>query len=808
MDKKDNSEKIILDISKEIPRNKSDLLTAVEELKLDGLGYTEIINLHLLPNLKYIDLDKNLISKMAGFTGISKLIRLDLENNKIQKIEGLEELTELEILDLKGNIIKEITGLANQKKLTTLSIEENEIQEIKGLNNCQELEMLNLSCNTIVKMEGLEKLNSLKLLNLYNNKIQEINGLSDKRQLIELILSSNNLTEIKGLEDLENLEYLNISNNNISEIKGLEKLINLKEINLENNPVYTIENLKYILDLEKIFYFDYKRFPTDELTTEYKKKLGSHVGTYITKEYQDYKEHYSLIEELYQTFPDLESIKIKLRKKIVPYYDSLIDFVNKVMNIYGESWERDEEFPFLIKLLDRRIELENKDSKLYYILNAKKNVFLASTEDLLHEQIILLEKAIEFFDYAEEDQCSFFYKVNLSLTYCLKYINEQNFEECNLEYDSLIKFMKKRDQYKIKPEYRKMLEDLTYNQKKILKYKQGSSYLSRKVKEVTKFCDTLLSEILPKLKISEPAINRLFTQTTKNMKDLIENHEDKEKIELILNEFEHQDKRVTGLDNRLSKVEEDLRKLKNIFNPFFDSLLEIKSNEKMEKELKIETIYGKIDEFSELTKFVDVNLIKDKLTKNIKCWKFLNPLSKEYLITSEIIYDLFIIINRSIDTAPIVLEFCRVIENELFDNIFNKFKKYLHTKDDTEVKSIITSGRNHEITAKFAKSLMAKTNKINFGLGSLVMILKFYNKTHLGLKNKLMKNLIDYYNKNCDIELLRNSRIFTDLYKIVKIRNSSAHPGKIIDLEKIKPIKQLILNTLTLCTKLFLAAKN
>ena len=152
----DITEKLIKDIA-----GNSDLVrvdTLDLHLKDDELGkIKKIQNLHLVPNLKILNLSYNNISVIEGLNRLSLLEELNLAENSIRKLENYESLTSLQRLNLSGNQISRIPeGISALKCLQILRCSRNDlsvIQDISYLGDIKTLSSLTIEDNPIMTLE-------------------------------------------------------------------------------------------------------------------------------------------------------------------------------------------------------------------------------------------------------------------------------------------------------------------------------------------------------------------------------------------------------------------------------------------------------------------------------------------------------------------------------------------------------------------------------------------------------------------------------------------------------------------------------
>jgi hypothetical protein len=96
----------------------------------------KIENLHLVPNLLYLNLSYNHISHIEGLGCLRSLIELNLAENVIEAIENLETLTSLERLNVSGNRIQRIpSSISTLRNLTELRLARNDLHVVQDIAN-------------------------------------------------------------------------------------------------------------------------------------------------------------------------------------------------------------------------------------------------------------------------------------------------------------------------------------------------------------------------------------------------------------------------------------------------------------------------------------------------------------------------------------------------------------------------------------------------------------------------------------------------------------------------------------------------
>ncbi|MFX1344627.1 MAG: leucine-rich repeat domain-containing protein [Promethearchaeota archaeon] len=537
----------------------------LSKLDLANNNIIEIKGLESLENLEVLNLSRNCISKIKGLEKLTNLKELYLFENQIIRIEGLESLNRLEVLSFSENKISDINGLDHLVNLKKISLFNNHITEIKGLKSLSSLRELNLIRNSITEMEGLKDLNNLKVLfldqneiveiknlemlteleklGLFRNQLKEIKGLEKNINLKNLYLSQNAIQEIKGLDTLVNLKLLNLSKNQISDIKGLNNLRNLRELHLYGNNITEIKglednvNLEY-LSLERnnitrgkefIKLLDNKNIRFLEFDYDKIEFLDSNdqilLLKFLKKNYEIFFKKYIELKDKFPRLLNSPSYKFRnFKEKVKKLLNRLIGLINILINLHQEEWKKEMLFHNELKvLINDRLNLEEKDSKEYYKLNALKNVFFAGMENTYKEQIRFLKDAIKNFNKAGEFKCEFFYLIHISLIQSLIAHSEGNIEACRKDIDKILDLYQKYSNEKFNPSLEILINELPNIQKKLIDYTCEPEHLKRLIYESSKRCNEIIKEACPQLQFYKPGVYRILSHIINNMRESWQN---------------------------------------------------------------------------------------------------------------------------------------------------------------------------------------------------------------------------------------------------------------------------------------------
>ncbi|EEQ86301.2 hypothetical protein RJZ56_002946 [Blastomyces dermatitidis] len=253
----------------------SDLGNDVEDIDLVHCRISSLPALHLerFTHLEKLCLRQNQIARMSFPENLGPtLTDLDLYDNLITRIRGLDGFTKLTSLDLSFNNIKHIKNVSHLVHLTDLYFVQNRIQKIEGLDGLKVLRNLELAANRIREIENLDDLTALEELWLGKNKITEIKNIDALTNLKIISLPSNRLTTISGLSNLQNLEELYVSHNAITAISGLENNTNLRVLDISSNQISKLENISHLTHLEELWASNNQLASFDEVERELKDK--------------------------------------------------------------------------------------------------------------------------------------------------------------------------------------------------------------------------------------------------------------------------------------------------------------------------------------------------------------------------------------------------------------------------------------------------------------------------------------------------------------------------------------------------------
>jgi Leucine-rich repeat (LRR) protein len=192
----------------------------------------DISTVDMMPYLLTLNASENLIDNVKVFTyqKLFYVTELDLSSNKISRLPGIV-LPCLRKLVLDNNVIDNCDEFRGHPKLEVLSLKKNKLKSCKGIRNSPNLQSVDVSENEITHIYDILNVPALKKLNLTKNKIAGLEkALPALPSLEELNLTENLMTDsthLRKLSEIPSLKTFICTGNPMNEEigDGLKKLL-------------------------------------------------------------------------------------------------------------------------------------------------------------------------------------------------------------------------------------------------------------------------------------------------------------------------------------------------------------------------------------------------------------------------------------------------------------------------------------------------------------------------------------------------------------------------------------------------------
>lgn len=161
-------------------------------------------------------------------------------------------------------------------------------------------------------------------------------------------------------------------------------------------------------------------------------------------------------------------------------------------------------------------------------------------------------------------------------------------------------------------------------------------------------------------------------------------------------------------------------------------------------------------------------------------WDALDGLTRKFIPLAEYLYSKLQKYDKP-DYSPVILELCRAIENEFLLKIFKRYTLDLIGRKKNKLDDFLAVDRASfdlkRVTGQFVKAISkaAKTNKPEYTLGQMNTILSITSNSDIIRKSPLIKDFVDYLNKNTKVNNLLDSKYIKKVNAIYQIIYSLRH---------------------------------
>ena len=254
-------------------------MATLTELKVPGLGISDLTGLDSATNLRELSLRDNQISDLSPVAGLIRLRSLWINNNPISVIspvKGLTNLTELVIDDTHVSDLSPIAGLINLKVLGTSVPLITDLSPLKGLKNLTTFWFHRTQVSDLSPLAGLTNLEDISanqgaifeairrieaqtglvINNVKHGKISDLSPLSGLINLKRIWFWGTPISDLSPLSGLTKLEKIDICGGTISNLKPLVGLTGLKELFLAANGISDISPLAGLTGVKNLMLRD------------------------------------------------------------------------------------------------------------------------------------------------------------------------------------------------------------------------------------------------------------------------------------------------------------------------------------------------------------------------------------------------------------------------------------------------------------------------------------------------------------------------------------------------------------------------
>ncbi len=234
---------------------------------------------------------------------------------------------------------------------------------------------------------------------------------------------------------------------------------------------------------------------------------------------------------------------------------------------------------------------------------------------------------------------------------------------------------------------------------------------------------------------------------------------------------------------KMAILEKKVDQILGVLKPLQKDIEIIKSTHETDEE-KLKEIYEAIDkQTSSLKKQYkkDIRIYEEIVKKKIENWDKLESLSKKILPQAEYIF-LELAGIENADYSPVILQYCRSLENEISKKIFIEFTLFIWKKYgiiDVFLKKDLENDKT-KMFAKYIKRYKGKNSKdIKYTLGDMNFILNLTAGKRTINKSPLLQEFKNFIVKHFKAELILSKEYLNRVTPIVDLRNKCAHTDKL-----------------------------
>lgn len=266
-------------------------------------------------------------------------------------------------------------------------------------------------------------------------------------------------------------------------------------------------------------------------------------------------------------------------------------------------------------------------------------------------------------------------------------------------------------------------------------------------------------------------------------------------LEEIKQSQQNIEKRQTVIEKSQLRMEEKIDEIHQNIAKLITSVDEIKGTVSNEDE-KLFLMSKQLDRFEKYIKEGNEELTDDytELSKRIiENWDDLEELSKKFIPVAEYLY--YKLQNTpDADFSPVVLQYCRALENEFLRKVFINYTIQLIEKKDKEIHTFLMDDLKGENVRLFATKIKSavKSKSPDYTLGQMNRILSMLSNKKIVRNSPLLQDFYLYLENKYNVEALLNRDYINMINTIVReYRNPSAHP-EYLNLKVAEQCKSII----------------
>ncbi|MEH7309368.1 hypothetical protein [Neobacillus drentensis] len=248
---------------------------------------------------------------------------------------------------------------------------------------------------------------------------------------------------------------------------------------------------------------------------------------------------------------------------------------------------------------------------------------------------------------------------------------------------------------------------------------------------------------------------------------------------------------LSGIVQQLNRIENKIDTILTVIQNLQYDIETIKRTRRNEED-KLNLIYKKIDRKItplKLSLGQDIKDYEELLKDLIENWDILDPLSKEMLPLAEYLFDQMSRLN-DVDYSPVILQYCRSLENEILQKLFIQFAIHIYQKIE-DLEGFLKGDLENEKTKQFAKVILSSKNKdiedVKFTLGQMIRILEYTAGKRTIKESPLLQEFKQFITQNFNETNILSKDYLSNIKSITDdFRNRCAHPYKLNEEDAIQ----------------------